>query len=811
MKNIITLITATVLILAGCAREEKYLFPLEAGFSVVPDAPVSESEVVFEVTVKGGEFPYTYEWDFGDGLTGSKYIESVVYMNSGDKNVKLKVTDSRGSSVTVEKVVPVLDIESIPRLAKPEVSIKSVSHNAVTVAWEPVEDDYGDGTYEFEFLNATNTVLNAVTKGQFASPYKTALSIGNLMPSSSYKFRVRAISSDEAEKLSSYWAEAEFTTSLKPSEDSEAVLVERFDGFIWTTDYFSGGYGFRPNDKAQKTTVSLNVTADEFKPAGTTTGDYFGTFSKDFRTSTGILSDWECSKIYGCLGFGKLSTGSAAGYLTTPELAKVNGVKDIELSFKASPYYEWKDGSVDDSKILVEAVGAGTVENGEIDLSSAEPLVWHDCKVIVKNATSSTRLKISAAVASKGRFFIDDIMVTASETSAPTLVVNPVSGEFKPEGGEITIELSSNEKWELRNLPSWIESSAISGDAGSFNLVLTAGKADEDRSAVIDFVTLSGTDDVSVSVALEQKFVKPFLSAPLIRVLKKTHNTVIYEWDDVTGEYFDRKYGFECVGPDGSVLNVIKEYAFKNLHFKNNIAFSNLKPSTVYTIRMRALSSDESLCSSSEWAELQVPTEPEPVIPEDFILSESFHNFVWAGDYVEGGYGFCPTSTKTASSLDLAADKFYSPDNSTGDYYNTGSFPGNFVSDVVGLKGWSGSKVYGHAGYPKFGTGSAAGWIKTCRLEKVAGTQDIELSFLLCPYFSWKTGAADNGRMIVSVEGAGTVVEGGEWNFSDLSVGQWTPVKVIIAGATSKTQIKFTSEGKGQRFFIDDIVVKLTK
>jgi len=53
--------------------------------------------VQFYANVSGGFFPYTYEWDFGDGDTSTDANPAYVYRSGGDFTVSLKVTDDKGT------------------------------------------------------------------------------------------------------------------------------------------------------------------------------------------------------------------------------------------------------------------------------------------------------------------------------------------------------------------------------------------------------------------------------------------------------------------------------------------------------------------------------------------------------------------------------------------------------------------------------------------------------------------------------------------------------------------------------------------
>ena len=101
---------------ASCKKDDLKPEALTVSFSVTPAEPVTESEAVFTVEVKGGEFPFTYEWNFGDNLTGSKYQETVIYKTSGEKKVSLKVTDNNGSVGFAEKTINVRAKTAVPQI-----------------------------------------------------------------------------------------------------------------------------------------------------------------------------------------------------------------------------------------------------------------------------------------------------------------------------------------------------------------------------------------------------------------------------------------------------------------------------------------------------------------------------------------------------------------------------------------------------------------------------------------------------------------------------------------------------------------------
>jgi PKD repeat protein len=76
---------------------------LDAKFTA-SSATIKEGEdVSFRPTVGGGFTPYSYLWDFGDGSTSTETAPTHAYSASGKFTVRLKVTDNRANSVTVER------------------------------------------------------------------------------------------------------------------------------------------------------------------------------------------------------------------------------------------------------------------------------------------------------------------------------------------------------------------------------------------------------------------------------------------------------------------------------------------------------------------------------------------------------------------------------------------------------------------------------------------------------------------------------------------------------------------------------------
>jgi PKD repeat protein len=53
-------------------------------------------KIYFEPRIAGGFVPYSYEWDFGDGITSTSEMPTHAYKSAGSYTVILKVTDDKG-------------------------------------------------------------------------------------------------------------------------------------------------------------------------------------------------------------------------------------------------------------------------------------------------------------------------------------------------------------------------------------------------------------------------------------------------------------------------------------------------------------------------------------------------------------------------------------------------------------------------------------------------------------------------------------------------------------------------------------------
>ena len=98
MKRIYNLFVAALAI-AACGNEGEELASgsLSIDFSSDRESARVGETVTFTAIVSGGTAPYTYAWDFGDGITSDEESPEIIYEEPGVKMISLDVTDADGN------------------------------------------------------------------------------------------------------------------------------------------------------------------------------------------------------------------------------------------------------------------------------------------------------------------------------------------------------------------------------------------------------------------------------------------------------------------------------------------------------------------------------------------------------------------------------------------------------------------------------------------------------------------------------------------------------------------------------------------
>ena len=82
-----------------------------ASFTVTPSSPAVGVSATFNAsgsTARQGRTITSYQWDFGDGTTGTNVTTSKIYTVAGTYTVTLLVTDSAGQTGTVSRTVTIV-------------------------------------------------------------------------------------------------------------------------------------------------------------------------------------------------------------------------------------------------------------------------------------------------------------------------------------------------------------------------------------------------------------------------------------------------------------------------------------------------------------------------------------------------------------------------------------------------------------------------------------------------------------------------------------------------------------------------------
>lgn len=188
-----------------------------------------------------------------------------------------------------------------------------------------------------------------------------------------------------------------------------------FDLFVWGGDYLNNKAGVGPNGSsgADKTFTGNEPVNGTITAGSDGTSDVFLTMTEAYRINRGV-EKWDGSKIYEHPGYLKMGTGSASGWIMTPELEGLSSAPETVVLSIDFCRFQGETGTY-----YVTAEGAGVVTNGTINSTvlpapvNASERKWTTLTFTVEGATNKTRIKLAAEdfAAGNNRLNIDNFVV----------------------------------------------------------------------------------------------------------------------------------------------------------------------------------------------------------------------------------------------------------------------------------------------------------------------------------------------------------------------------------------------------------------
>ena len=197
-------------------------------------------------------------------------------------------------------------------------------------------------------------------------------------------------------------------TLAKPTVNTASNIGKTALTLNWNA--VSGATSYEVNVYTKDGSGESTLLSEDFSKftAGSPNGSADGTDISDKLDTYTLVPGWTGSKVYQAGGTAKMGTSSALGYLVTPSLDLSGG--EVTLSFKAMAWA----GDATELKIYVDdalAYTATGLNNTDYTLSSYS--------TTLTGGTTASKIKFEGKQASKGRFFLDDVVVTKSGSKTP--------------------------------------------------------------------------------------------------------------------------------------------------------------------------------------------------------------------------------------------------------------------------------------------------------------------------------------------------------------------------------------------------------
>lgn len=151
------------------------------------------------------------------------------------------------------------------------------------------------------------------------------------------------------------------------------------------------------------------VLSEDFSLITDSTSSSIANSINTYTQTQGWTADW----VYPCTGKIKVGKSSAAGYIQTPALDLSANSGQFLVSFDAEAWYN------DNQHLKIVVDGVEYVVDGMQNDGSYG--AYTHFEVPFAGGTSATTIRFESYVASKGRFFIDNIVITSQPMGADTV------------------------------------------------------------------------------------------------------------------------------------------------------------------------------------------------------------------------------------------------------------------------------------------------------------------------------------------------------------------------------------------------------